>query len=375
MFPIAKESAMPAIRPAAMFPLLLGFIFSAELGVMFLLHYLLPSEAPQWVQALADAGTLTLICSGFLWMAYVRPLRDALEGEVGRAKVIMDTAAEGIISIDESGAIESFNLAAEHMFGFRAHEVIGRNVSMLMHAEHRERHDGYLQRYLTSGAPHVVGTAREVEGRHRNGELIQMEMAVSEIRQGDRHLFTAIIRDIRERKRMEERMRQLAHHDPLTGLANRAVFRERLADVVEAARTGATRASIIYLDLDGFKPVNDTLGHEAGDELLKMVARRLQGVVRGSDVVARLGGDEFALILTGGAARADAERIADKVQGALGTEFRLCGERVCIGASVGIAVCPDDAQDCEALVRHADEAMYRTKRARRGPVQLAVANG
>jgi diguanylate cyclase (GGDEF)-like protein len=169
--------------------------------------------------------------------------------------------------------------------------------------------------------------------------------------------------DITEHKLNEERIQRVAHHDSLTGLPNRLLFKDRLDQAIGLARRHSAKFGLLYLDLDKFKPVNDTLGHSAGDELLKGVATRIRGQLRESDTVARVGGDEFIVILHDVQWREDAEVVARKIIAALAAPFRL-GPRqqnVAIGASIGVAMYPADAQGADALVKAADAAMYCAK--------------
>jgi len=171
--------------------------------------------------------------------------------------------------------------------------------------------------------------------------------------------------DITEHKLAEERIQRIAHHDSLTGLPNRLLFNDRLNQVLSLARRDSRCFALLYLDLDNFKPVNDALGHAAGDELLQGVATRIRQQLRESDTVARIGGDEFTVILPGIAKREQAETVARKIIAALVAPFELGKQKqsIAIGTSIGIAVYPADAQDADALIRVADAAMYRAKQA------------
>ncbi|MBE0626203.1 MAG: diguanylate cyclase [Burkholderiales bacterium] len=173
----------------------------------------------------------------------------------------------------------------------------------------------------------------------------------------------AVTTDITEQKQAEQRIQHLAHHDNLTGLPNRLLFNDRLGQEISFAKRGARRFALFYLDLDKFKPVNDALGHNAGDELLRIVSNRLREQVRESDTVARVGGDEFAVILRDIDSREDIVTIAEKIVAALAQPFHLepREHRVDIGTSIGIALYPDHAQDHQSLVKLADAAMYSAK--------------
>jgi diguanylate cyclase (GGDEF)-like protein len=171
--------------------------------------------------------------------------------------------------------------------------------------------------------------------------------------------------DITEHKLAEERMQSVAHHDSLTGLPNRLLFNDRLDQAIRLAKRSSRQFALLYLDLDRFKPVNDALGHAAGDELLQGVATRIRQQVRESDTVARVGGDEFTVILLEIARREEAETVARKIIAALAVPFQLGSRQqsVEIGSSIGIAVYPADARDADAMVKAADAAMYSAKQA------------
>ena len=178
--------------------------------------------------------------------------------------------------------------------------------------------------------------------------------------------------DITERKRAEEQIKGLAYHDSLTGLPNRRLFQDRLSIAVAQAHRNTQRLAVLFLDLDRFKPVNDTLGHAAGDRLIQDVAERLRTCLREGDTVARLGGDEFTLLLPGLAQMVDAARVADKVLETLRVPFLIEGHELFVTASIGISLYPEDGRDVESLVKNADAAMYRAKQQGRDNYQLCV---
>lgn len=177
--------------------------------------------------------------------------------------------------------------------------------------------------------------------------------------------YRGTAKDITDRWRMEETVRRMAQYDGLTGLPNRALFFDHLRKALALAQRNNRQLAILYFDLDRFKPVNDKWGHHAGDALLKAVAERALGTVRKSDTVARLGGDEFAVLLQEIAARANADKVADKIRYSLAQPFTLEGipEAICVGASVGIALFPQDGENADDLVQKADGAMYTRKKA------------
>jgi diguanylate cyclase (GGDEF)-like protein len=207
----------------------------------------------------------------------------------------------------------------------------------------------------------------------RGGSILVLPIAVGLLlfRQFGARLLESLGKAITDKERLEgelaslheeeERFRGLAYQDALTGLPNQRLFHDRLGMAIEHSVREKSRLAVLYLDLDGFKAVNDTLGHGLGDRLLGALGARIRGSVRGEDTVARLGGDEFAVLLPRVARAEDAARVASKVMEAVSTPFHFGGSVVSISASVGVSVFPDDGRSAEDLVRQADAAMYRAK--------------
>lgn len=281
---------------------------------------------------------------------------------------ILDNVYEAILTIDESGAVRSYNKAAERIFGYCADEVIGSNVNMLMPPPYREKHDGYLARYLQEGAPQVIGTGRKVRGRRKNGDVFPMRLAVTEVRRNGDHHFIGVLRDVSDEEAARERIEFLALHDSLTGLPNRAQFKEVLGTACASKReqTGA----VLFIDLDGFKPINDEHGHEAGDQALITVAKRLRHSLAEHDMVARFGGDEFVVMLTGPETVEQASAVAQRLLDAIALPMTLLGKDCRLGASIGIALMPARCA-AEDVLKTADQAMYAAKRAGRGGFAVA----
>ncbi|BCK87191.1 hypothetical protein MIZ01_0962 [Sideroxyarcus emersonii] len=285
-----------------------------------------------------------------------------LEKSQNQLQSIISNVMDGIITINESGEIQGFNPAAEDIFGYAQQEALGRNVRILVPEPQRSAHDAYIGRYLQSGESRILGVrGRELVAVRKNGEEFPMEISISEMVLGGHRYFIGIVRDITERKRAEEKIAHLAHYDYLTDLPNRALFLDILDHSVALAKRNKNKAAVLFLDLDGFKQVNDTLGHDAGDQLLKGVARRLKETIRGSDTVARVGGDEFLLVLDNIGTNENAAQVAGKIIGALAEPFELAGEACRIGGSIGISMYPDDSRETLRLIKQADEAMYLAK--------------
>lgn len=292
----------------------------------------------------------------------LKRIKNEFEKSQSQLQAIIHNAMDGIITITESGEIQGFNPAAEKIFGYARQEVLGQNVKVLMPEPVRSEHDGYMSRYISTGQAHIIGVpGREVTAVRKNGELFPMELSASEmVLRGERY-FVGIVRDVTERKLAEYKITHLAHHDYLTDLPNRALFLDRLEQSIALAKRSAYKEAVLFLDLDGFKQVNDTLGHGKGDLLLQEVALRLKKVIRSSDTVARVGGDEFTFVLNNISNDEHATLVARHILATLAEPFDLQGQVCHVGGSIGISIYPDDAQDCSMLLHQADEAMYLAK--------------
>lgn len=278
-----------------------------------------------------------------------------------RLQAVIHNVREGIISIGPSGIIDNANPAVEQVFGYAPEELIGRNVSILMPEPDRSEHDARLDRYHRTGEKHVIGNYCEVVALHKDGHTFQLELNVAEMAfEGKKH-FVAMTRDISDRKEAEEKLTQLAMYDQLTGLANRTLFLDRLELYLAQARRAKNNAALLFIDLDGFKGVNDTQGHQIGDALLKEVGKRLRDCTRESDILARMGGDEFTACLTQLTDPEQVIMVAEKMIAALHQPMELEGQTCHIGASIGIAIYPNHAEHSGTLLSMADTAMYQAK--------------
>ncbi|HYO41005.1 MAG TPA: EAL domain-containing protein, partial [Nocardioidaceae bacterium] len=301
-----------------------------------------------------------------------RAAASALEASEQRAQAVLNTAVDAIMTMTEDGRIDSVNPATELMFGYAADEMVGQNITMLMPEPYRSNHDRYLERYRRSGDKRIIGSGREVAGQRRDGEIFPIELAVSEVG-SDPPLFTGVVRDITDRKRLEAQLLHQSLHDPLTGLANRALLVQRLELAAARLARRPGLLALLFIDLDRFKLVNDTLGHDAGDELLKETARRLRGGVRPEDLVARLGGDEFVVLCEDLSDAADAEMLAARVVRTLSAPMQLRGREVHVSASVGVVTDRGERTAAEVL-GDADAAMYRAKEGGRGRFSMLDAD-
>jgi diguanylate cyclase (GGDEF)-like protein/PAS domain S-box-containing protein len=293
-------------------------------------------------------------------------VEDALQKSVENIHTVLDNVADGVMTTDESGFIESFNRAAQRLFGYPMSEVLGREAKQLMAEPYKGEFAGFLASYMRPGRdPASPSGSREMWGRRKDGSTFPIEFRATEMLLNGERRFVGILRDISEQRAQREALEYQALHDVLTGLPNRTLLNDRLRQAILTAQRERTSVALLVMDMDGFKEVNDTLGHDAGDLLLQQVALRLESVLRSSDTMARLGGDEFAFLPAGETGSEGGTRTAEKVLAALDQPFTVGERLINTSASIGIAVFPDHGQDAPTLLRHADVAMYIAKRARR----------
>ena len=303
----------------------------------------------------------------------VRVRQDSLNTRELRLHTILDNTAEGIITFDERGMIEGFNQSSEKLFGWVEDEVIGTSIALLISPEARENRDGYIEHFMRAEIQRLIGHEGEVAGRHKDGSSFPMAIKISGMRLENRQKYIAMVSDIGERKALMENLRQLAEHDGLTGLYNRSYFQGEMERVVERVhRSEVANCALLYIDLDHFKYVNDTLGHAAGDKLLIEVAHILTRRARKSDLVVRLGGDEFTVLMYDTKLE-QVEKVADSFRRQLADfNFIYEGQSVTIGCSIGVAVIEPSAQSPAEIMSRADLACHIAKRAGRNQVHLFV---
>ncbi|MDE2417787.1 MAG: EAL domain-containing protein [Burkholderiales bacterium] len=291
-------------------------------------------------------------------------------------QTLVNNMVDGVITISERGIIESFNKSASAMFGYAEAEVLGQNISILMPEPHRSEHDSYLQFYKDNGEARVVGINREVFGQRSNGQKFPVSLSVSRILRKGQPTFVGLVRDITQQRHDEEEIRRLAFYDPLTALPNRRLLMDRLKQALVTSERTGQHGALMFLDLDHFKQLNDSLGHDVGDELLKQVAQRMRGCIREGDSVARLGGDEFVVLLEAlsmqpAEAASQAEGIASKIMASLGQPYVLHGHRYSSTPSLGIVIFLEHAEETrDELLKRADAAMYQAKAAGRNTVRF-----
>ena len=289
----------------------------------------------------------------------------ALQDSERRMRAVVESVTDAIISFNDSGIILSLNPAAERMFGVEETAALGTLMRSLVADADVEDFSMRLARVLLQEEV-AGGNPREVLGRRFDGGTFPMECVITSMQVAEGRLFLASMRDISERKAQTEALEYQALHDSLTGLPNRTLFGDRIRQMVLMAQRRGTSFPLLLFDLDRFKDINDSLGHEAGDRLLEALAKRLAGVLRESDTIARLGGDEFAVLPDGMPSAEDAEAAARKILHALEAPFDVGGAEILTSASIGISVYPEHGDDAAALIRRADVAMYAAKRASSG---------
>lgn len=376
---VAVTTVIAGFRPG-MFSMIIGVIFAT-----FIL------TKPYWSISMTSMdnslmSNLVFIIDGFVVCfsiesmhqfrrKYTRELDDSrqahAESEQSRQnlKNIFDNVIDGIIVIGESGIIESCNNAASQIFGYAEAELVGNNVSMLMPAPDRMQHDTHLRNFTSRERSAIIGINRELFGLRKDGTTFPMELSVCEIA-GKKRKFTGILRDITDRKAREQQITHIAHHDPLTGLPNRVLLSDRIQQVTAIAKRAGSKAALIFIDLDGFKPINDLHGHDIGDLILKEVASRLSHSLRESDTAARFGGDEFIVLLSSIESDLNATMVAERIHNAILRPYEILGNTLQMSSSIGIALYPAHGDNESALIKNADIAMYHAKVSKTGKIRM-----
>jgi len=283
------------------------------------------------------------------------------ERELRIADNVFNQTSECIMVTDDSNHILRVNKAFSRVTGFSSDEAIGKTPKEILQSGKQDL-ESYAHMWFE-----ILGQGSwqgELLDRRKDGTHFPCWHNISAITDDDGNIiqFTSIFRDITEEKRAKEHIKYLAQFDQLTKLPNRTLFNDRLYHALSRAKRNKKQIGLMFIDLDGFKNVNDTLGHQAGDLLLQEVAQRLLSCVREQDTVARLGGDEFTIILEDLRQADDVALIADKILKSLSIEIPLDEHEASIGASIGISVYPDDGEDADSIIKKADMAMYHSKK-------------
>jgi len=297
----------------------------------------------------------------------------ARTADLQRFRTAMDATADAIFLVNRTTmAFVEFNATACNMLGYTREELFKLGPAQMASTtpEHLQR----VYDAIISG--HHTNELEEARLQRKDGHQLQVEVRRHAHRAGADWIIVAVVHDITARNEAEKRLKrlhQLAHYDPLTGLPNRTLFHETLRKTLAQASDRGWQVAVLFIDLDDFKNVNDTLGHAIGDELLVQFSSRLAQCVRTRDTVGRLGGDEFALIMVMDDGQQGAALVANKVRDVLRAPFNLQGHEIAVTASIGITVHPDDASDPDTLLKYADTAMYRAKQAGRNTSRFFTA--
>ena len=277
---------------------------------------------------------------------------------------VFDHADEGILITDKDGVILEANPACSRITGYSREEMLGKDPRIL--------HSGRQDRQFYETMWHEVTAngywSGEVWNKRKNGEIYPERLTLSAVKNEEGQIirYIALFSDISDIKSHQQQLEHLAHHDTLTGLPNRTLLNDRFEMALAQVRRSGGKLAVCFMDLDGFKPVNDNFGHEAGDILLVEVAQRMLAISRSTDTVARLGGDEFVLIFTDISGKSECQLMLSRVMNTITQPFNIDGHEIRISASIGVAFYPDDDGDGDSLLRHADQAMYVAKQAGRG---------
>ncbi|WP_248806588.1 PAS domain S-box protein [Pseudomonas sp. MWU13-2100] len=282
---------------------------------------------------------------------------------------VLEHASDAYVSIDESGAIRAWNRMAETTFGWSRDEALGQSFeNLVIPVAMREVHLAGWRRYLATGDDEALRQRLEISAVRRDGMVFPVEVRISPVEIDGQRFFSVFLHDITERKAMAERREKEALTDTLTGLPNRRSLLEYLPNAMARARRIGVPLGVLFLDLDGFKAVNDTFGHEIGDLLLQIVAEKLKTGLRETDAVFRLAGDEFTAVVEGQfGGTQDAEQLAHKLIQLINEPVLIGAATVQVGVSIGIAVYQrDDPRTATQLLREADSRMYEAKQAGKG---------
>ncbi|TXT40728.1 MAG: PAS/PAC-containing diguanylate cyclase/phosphodiesterase [Comamonadaceae bacterium] len=296
--------------------------------------------------------------------ALQRPL-ERLEVQHLREKMILNAAPDGILWVDSSGKILMANPVMETLSGYTPEELTHQNVDIFLPEHLRKRHAESMRSHFTAPNVRSMGLM-DLKLVRRDGRILPVDIALGHWEDEGQAYAIAYIRDLTERKQFEDSLKYQATHDELTGLPNRWLFRLQLDQALARAARSQRHVSVLFIDLDYFKAINDSFGHSTGDALLVQASQRMRSVLRENDTMARQGGDEFAVLLADLATPEEAHGVARKLLASLQAAYPLQGQDVYSGASIGLAFYPHDAQTSETLLRYADMAMYQAKTNGRG---------
>ncbi len=315
----------------------------------------------------------------------VSPIRDAMERIVGASAIgrdisvrkasekqlvlmegkyrgLLEAAPDAMVVVNQSGDIVLLNLQTEKQFGYHRDELIGQKIKSIIPEGFAERLIADALESTEDALAQQIGTGIELTGRRKDGSDFPIEIMLSPLKSSEGILITAAIRNVSVARAMSLQMIHSAQHDFLTGLPNRALVNDRISQAIAVAQRYKKKVAVLFLDLDGFKHTNDSLGHPIGDKLLESVAKRLVKCVRGSDTVSRQGGDEFVALLLDVDEPENAGTTARRMLEVVSQAHSVDQHDLHITASIGVSIYPDDGLDAETLIKNADTAMYQAKR-------------
>lgn len=315
---------------------------------------------------------------GSMELSYIQELQQALrerDAELSLslthlrlAEQVIESSLEGIMVTDLKSKIISVNPAFTRLTGYSADEVLGKTPDILSSGQHDA--DFYARMWQQI---HSTGNWQgEVWNKRKNGEVYPELLTITTLAnpEGEATHYAALFNDISMQKQNEERIRQLAYYDSLTGLPNRRLFIDRMERAIAQAKRQGQQLAVLFIDLDHFKRINDSLGHAAGDQFLRAVAQRLQSTIRAQDTIARVGGDEFIALLTDIGKPAQVMQAALRMLEALSPPIKYQEHELVVSCTIGVSIYPDDGQSAAVLLGHADTAMYRAKGSGRNAVQF-----
>ncbi len=285
--------------------------------------------------------------------------RKESEAKLQQAVQIIEHTMEGVVITNGDGRITSVNPAFCEITGYSETDVIHKHLDTLKSDRHsQEFFDDIWKKVRDTGS-----WRGEVWNQRKSGEVYPTWMTISSVRNDQDHIlhYVAVFSDITSIKQSQSQLEHLAHHDSLTNLPNRLLFEDRLQHAISQSKRQERQLAVLFLDLDRFKNINDTLGHAMGDELLKEVAKRLQSILRDGDTAARLGGDEFTVLVENLEDPSQAAVVASKIQESFKTPYKIAGRELHVTTSIGISIYPEDGQTVADLTKNADAAMYQAK--------------
>lgn len=363
--------------PKVIFIIIALAVFVSEALVMLLFSYLPPFSVG--AGAFLDSALLLVLISPTLYYFLFRPMvnylnelhdiqNTLLKNEEEQFKVMVHTSLDGFMITDLQGRFLEVNDAYCKLLGYSREELLQMSISDVEAQETPEEIEKHTQKLLKKGSDYF-----QTRQRHKDGHLLDFEGSANYSKLFGGRIYS-FLRDISERKDNEKRIYDLAHFDSLTTLPNRTLFKDRLHQALNTAKREKSRLALMFLDLDRFKPVNDTYGHDVGDQVLQAVAGRLRECVRESDTISRTGGDEFIILLPNIDAAQDALLVANKILHGVSLPLELNGIQVQLTASIGIAIYPEHGSNEKTLSKNADDAMYCVKESGRNGVKLCQTN-